>query len=486
MLVPLASCGADPAVEDTTAADTTAAVTPETTVPESVETQPAEDADFLELKKQLPEANFDGAEYLMLEDTNSQWWILSLYSESMSGEIINDTVFERNKFVEELYNVSIAYKESNQVGDDIKAAVMSGTDAYDVVWERLSSLTVPAQSGHLLNLFEFKGFDFEAEWWDTDSVDALTLNDKLFFACNDINTHAMESCSAIFFSKTLVENNNLDNPYTLVREKKWTLDKMDEMITAVIGDTNGNGTRDEGDTFGMVTGVGQYLSLINGAGERLILRERTDNGDTFTLNIGTESFIDLTMKVCKIMNDKNRTVLVGDDPWGNSAFTKDQSLFYVMQLGSVSGPRANMETDFGILPFPMRDESQGYYTTSVEHTVQAMSVPAIAKELEMIEKVTEAMARYSDLRLIDAYYDTTLKGKIARDKDTSEMLDILTGNRTFDFSRIYDAVWHVYSEFYPFIQVNGGKKLSSFAASMNRRFEKLVADTLAEYNRIEG
>ncbi len=471
----LTSCGGT-TPETTSQAETTG----QTETDEQTETEPETTA-----LEALPEGNFAGADYHMLGETVSNWWIISLYSDEMNGEIINDTVFERNKFVEKLYNVSISHTETRQAVKDIEAAVQSGTDDYDVVWEQLSSLIPPAQSGHLRNLYSFDGFAFDAAWWDTNSVNAFTINDKLFFACNDINVHTMEGCSAMYFSKTLVNINDLESPYTLVREGKWTLDKMSEMISAVIGDTNGNGTRDKGDTYGLVTGIGQFLSLINGAGDQLVIRESGSDGDTFTLNLATENVIGITEKVCSILNDKERTVIVNDDSWGYDSFYQDESLFYIMQLGSVAGIRDKMETDFGILPFPMKDEAQGYYTTSMESTTQGICIPVSAKETDMIEKVTEALAVYSDQYLIDAYYDTTLKGKIARDEDTTEMLDILTGTRTFDYASVYGA-WNVYNRFYPHIQKSGGSELASFAASIQESFNASVQKTIEAYAKLEG
>ena len=433
----------------------------------------------------LPAGDFGGVDYHMLGDTNSNWWIISLYSEEMTGEIINDTVYERNHYVEDLYNVTISHTETKQAGNDIKASVQSGTDEYDVVWERLNQLITPAQSGQLYNLYDYDGFAFDAPWWDNDSVDALTINGKVFFACSDINVHTMEGCSAMYFSKTLADINGLESPYTLVREGKWTLDKMAEMISVVIGDTNGNGARDQGDSFGLVTGIGQFLSLINGAGDQLVIRESTSDGDTFTLHLADENVIGITEKVCAILNDKDRTVIVNDDAWGYDSFYQDESLFYIMQLGSVIGIRENMETNFGILPFPMKDEAQGYYTTSMEATAQAMCIPISAQETDMIEMVTEALAVYSDQYLIDAYYDTTLKGKIARDEDTTEMLDILTGSRTFDYASVYGA-WNVYNRFYPHVRKSGGSELASFAASIQDSFDSSVAKTIEEYRKLEG
>ncbi len=433
----------------------------------------------------LPTKDFGGTDYHMLGDVNSNWWIISLASEETTGEIINDTVYERNEYVAEKYNVTISHTPTNSLGSDLKNSVESGSDDYDVVWERLNNIITSAQSGHLLDMNQMTDvFNYEAPWWDTDSVRVLAINGRLFYACNDINVHTMEGCSALYFAKNLVANHSLENPYTMVREKTWTLDKMAEMIETVSSDTNGDGQRNKGDTFGMITGIGQYLSLINGGGDQLVVLEHGTDGDMFTLNLATENVISLTEKVCAMLNDKNKSVIVNDDAWGYDSFYEGESLFYIMQLGSVMDIRDKMEYDFGILPFPMKDEAQGYYTTSMEATAQAMGIPSSVKELDMVKYVTEAMAVYSDEYLIDAFYDTTLKGKIARDADTVEMLDILTGTRTFDYSTVY-GTWGVYSKFLDNIRQKGGSDLGSFTASLEKSFKKVSERTIESYAGIQ-
>ena len=52
--------------------------------------------------EELPQADFGGSSFLILEDTNAIWFLSSLYSEELNGEIINDTIYERNAYVEEL------------------------------------------------------------------------------------------------------------------------------------------------------------------------------------------------------------------------------------------------------------------------------------------------------------------------------------------------------------------------------------------------
>jgi len=456
------------------------------------ETQPAADTDPVQTETEtinpldtLPEADYAGAKYKMLGDTSASWWMISLDSEESTGEIVNDTVYERNLFVETRYNVAVTSENTDSAAGTLQKAVAAGSDEYAVMWELLNRTLTPAQSGQLRNLNEITTMDMSGQGWDINSVDALSINGKLFFACNDINIHTIEGCSAMFFSQKQVNDNALDNPYELVRENKWTLDVMWDMMKTVSSDANGNGTRDAGDTFGLTTGVGTYMFMLNGSDGQLVIREEQNGEDTFLMNLASEKVINLTEKISTILTDKQTTVIVNDDAWGNDSFHNDEVLFKIMFIGDLSGMREKMEGDFGVLPLPMMDEQQEFYTCTVESTSHCMSIPVTAADTDRIGVITEALALYSDLHLIDAYYNTTLKGKIARDEDTTEMLDILVNNRTFEYSILYQT-WGVWPAYLPHVQKNGAEGLASLAESIQKKSDTAVAATINEYAKLEG
>ncbi|NLZ36883.1 MAG: hypothetical protein GX897_05330 [Clostridiales bacterium] len=465
------ACGEKPADTAETAAQTTA----ETTAGEEISPLDA-----------LPPNDFGGYEFRILGDVNSNWWIISLDAEDLDGEIINDTVYERNRFVESKYNVVISSQETTNAMPQVEKSVNAGSADYDMVWERINAMVKTAQNGYFRQLNAIDSISFDPRFWDPNSAEAFNINGRLFFVCCDINVHCIEGCSAMYFSKTLIDNLGLENPYELVRAEKWTLAKMGEMMRAAAADTNGDGVRNEGDTFGLVTGIGQYLSLVSGTGEQLVHKETGSDGkDSFRLNLDSEKMIEVTGIVCDLLNDKNLSVIVNDDNWGYNSFFSDHSLFYIMQLGSIIMMRENMETDFGVLPFPMYDENQGYYTNGMEATAQAMCIPASVREAELVGAVSEAMAVYSDAYLTDAYYDTTLKGKIARDEDTVEMLDILTANRVFDYSTCYSN-WDIYTKYRTSIQRKGASELVSLQAKLIDSFNKNAEATIEAYSNIGG
>ena len=90
-----------------------------------------------------------------------------------------------------------------------------------------------------------------------------------------------------------------------------------------------------------------------------------------------------------------------------------------------------MESDFGIVPYPMWDESQGEYYSRVEAGTKTWGVLYIQDPV-LTGTVIEAMARDSHEHLIHTYYDITLQLKLTRDDKSIEMLDLIRSTMTYD------------------------------------------------------
>ena len=87
-----------------------------------------------------------------------------------------------------------------------------------------------------------------------------------------------------------------------------------------------------------------------------------------------------------------------------SMFAADQVLFYNRYLNIVKKYR-NMETDFGILPFPLYEETQQeYYTTVHAYGNSFICVPIVLEDVEMTGIVLEDMSFASMYIITPAYY----------------------------------------------------------------------------------
>lgn len=77
-------------------------------------------------------------------------------------------------------------------------------------------------------------------WWDQRANEDLTVGGKLYFTTGDISILDNMCTMVLFFNKQLIEDNSLDDPYELVKNGTWTLDKLFAMSEKVANDLDGD------------------------------------------------------------------------------------------------------------------------------------------------------------------------------------------------------------------------------------------------------
>ena len=91
----------------------------------------------------------------------------------------------------------------------------------------------------------------------------------------------------------------------------------------------------------------------------------------------------------------------------------------------------DMKDDYGIIPSPKLSESQKDYISYAEVVEPALCIPiTTTSSEEMLSAVAEALNYYGYTTITPAVYETSLKGRFARDEDSKKMLDIISENRT--------------------------------------------------------
>ncbi|MCL2157971.1 MAG: extracellular solute-binding protein [Oscillospiraceae bacterium] len=361
--------------------------------------------------------------------------------EELTGEALNDATYNRNKAMEDKYNCVIAEINVAGQGDAnnmLNKAVKAGDPAYDVMLCRMQSYQNLGASGTIIDLNELEYIDFESPWWDQNSVKDLSILNRRFMVCGDITISDNGATGVFVFNKKLLAENELDDPYKLVKEGTWTLEKFFSMTKEISRDLDGDGTMDENDRYGFFYQRDTVLSFLNGSGERV---GKKDENDIPYITLGSESAISNIMYTFENLYDKNACFnvmhLTGDFNLGMDAmFQNDQALFMWIRMVNIV-PLRSMPTDFGVLPIPKKDAAQNYYSCDVNSwTGLGITVPATVSDMEEMGIFLEAYAAESRKRVNPAYYDVLLSGKVARDDESLEMLDIIFGNRTYDIGAI--------------------------------------------------
>ena len=446
MLVPtLASCSNNtPAESKETTAQQETAQTAESTDASADETT-AEDE---RIKPNIPEsADFGGDTITFLHWYNTAWTETvrqsrDIYAEGITGEAINDAVYNRNVKIEDAYKVKIALQleQSTDIASMVGQQVTAGDSTYDVVYQLLSAAPALIQKSYFHNLFNVPNIDLEKPWWDQNSISSLSTMGILPLVSTSINVNDKDATAALAFNKTIASNNQLEDLYTLVREGKWTYDKLTEMAEATYNDSNGDGTMTPDDVYGFLGGRDVIDSLYHGSGSQFITKNENDE---FVFTFGTERDVDVISKGIDIVNSvwyfNHHAWKDQSDILYRQIFETGHGLFFWMRLDDVTNMRAG-DADFGIIPIPKYEEAQDkYYSLVSQHTTGLMSIPitCAGDELSEVGMVLEALAAESHYTLIPEYIETSLKTKNSRDAESADMLDIILNNRVFDPMNVY-------------------------------------------------
>lgn len=443
------------------------------TVESVVESQPVETRE----PHQVPEQDFGGATFHSYA-IDWQGYCFYFFAEEATGDVMNDAIYDRTLLIEEYLNVDMTstlepdytvqvatVKQQAQAGDDVYQEVLLHC-IYGV--EQLSA------EGYLYPYEELPYIDLSADWWNQEQMDVLRLGDKTYFGISDY----MIPCPyVIFVNRNMVEDRGLDDPYTLVYDKKWTIDKCFSMITEVAGDADGDGQLTENDNWGIsAEEISKYVSFVTGCGQ-------------FMTEMGSDGHIQLAMNTEKMVSIVEKLYAVVSTPGGvympvsaNDSdmfdFDSGRMLFYMDAVSDVVKFR-DYESLIGILPYPMYDEEQEDYISLDWGGLQC--VMGQIQDPQMVGAVLELQAYYSKETVIPAYYDVLLDGKIARDEDTVKMLDIVfdtiayeVGGNYFGFSSGFDNLFFTVGR----MVVND--KSADFA-SFYAKNEKSAQNTIEKY-----
>lgn len=361
------------------------------------------------------------------------------------GDTLDNAVTQRNQVIEEKYNVKIKVYKSDLTGSDpilsnIRSAIESGLNTYDAVMPAIPGLTVLALEGGLYDLTQFDYINLDAPWYDKDANETFSIGNKLFFTTGDI-TILNKVCSiSMLFNKQLIETYGLDNPYDLVKEHKWTYDKVIQMAKAVTKDTDGEAGMSTKDTWGMLAAHMDALNFYGAAGQKLCLK---DSDDFPYLAFGDETTFTIAQKIINDMIEAGTWVVYAqdfEDPiWVTSldAFKEGRILFRPSGFSATTKLRL-AGTDFGIVPMPLWNENQDeYYTYCGTGEVAGVAIPACAADPEFSAYMIEAISCESKNYITPAYVEINLKGKDVQDDESLEMLNIIFANITYDTGEIY-------------------------------------------------
>ena len=454
------------------------------TVESSTETETVDER--ILIPDNLPEMTFEGRSYRLLQNESANSGFKDCaFAEDLTGEGVNDAVYNRNVRIEDRFNVTIEdVSIPGDVMDALAKTVNAGTSDYDTFYNGAVGTGMLVKNNYFINLNNLDYIDFNQPWWNPSTANDLTVNDVCFLAIGDSVMSSIAYTYCVVYDKVAAENHQLEDPYEVVKDGRWTIDYVKKMAEQVAQDLDGNGTWDLNDYYGFaVTNGSPANTFLWSFGLKIYTRQ--PNGE-MKYTFFSERTIDCmnTLVDFYLGNHKgiraNKEVNAENDI---STFINQKTLFARASVDQLT-QLGDYENEYGVIPYPKYDEMQEDYYSMSDGGHSAIGVPNSPLDYDFVGIMIEAICAETYKTVTPAYLDVCLKTRYSSSPEDAEMIDLCVRNCVFDFGYIYDA-WNGVS-FVPQTLVKSNKSdFASYYAKLKKIVEKhynSVFDYFMEYD----
>ncbi len=483
----LASCGEGASSNDTGVSESVAA----TEMTTNVEDETRESLD-------IPNTRYDGKELCFLTRNEGDFGNREIFAEKQTStsDNISNAVFERNDRILQMYGVTISEirTPTSAHNGHLTNEVAAPTGDFKAVISNTSGSASFASNGYLWNLNsdEIEYMDFTKPWWDTNLAEGMSIDGRLYFATGDLLTTDNDATFVIMFNKQIAKEHQIPDLYALVENKQWTMEKFYEYEQLAVYDQNGDGKLafDE-DICGLAyTGDVPYCMLFGGG----VTMCTKDENDLPIYELDVERAQDIA-DMGKLLFSKDLTVHLNNAGTnsglsivevGKQTFGQNHALFFGEVMQCVTRVRG-YDVDFGILPYPMLNESQKSYCSMMHSTASCVSIPKSVdgEDLVMVSSMIEAMAYHAVDTLTEQYYEINLKTKGAKDEQSGPMIDLILSTRVCDLSYYYQWGSNAFGTLANCLLPVANRAISSQSARFKTAIEKSINELLEKMEEFD-
>ena len=421
------------------------------------------------LSDNLPDMDFEGYNFRILMHFENE----GLYAEEEIGEPLNDSVYARNRAVEERFNINISLVEIPGWGTLAEKSILAGEDVCDIL--ALHGIIAYEYIGKNLMVDWISNMTYNnlnAVWWNQNIVNDHTFFGKLYGATGDISYSALHNTFCLYFNKNLFQNLNIEYPYNDVVKGTWTLDKFISIVKEGTADLNGDGAmKPNDDRYGLnINNQWAFpVTVLYIGGDKIIKKD--ENGYP-VLSVFNERTVDIYDKFFSMLNDKIAFL-------ERDLFFKGQALFADEGMKGAVRFRS-MEEEIGIIPMPKYNEQTPKYYSLMEAGTEIITVPITNANFERTSIIVEAMAAEGYKRITPAYYELVLKTKLARDEESAEMLDYIRDGMVVDYGYLNSPLTGQFGLFgtnlYNYKEKSFVSFYEKYAAGVQANIEKFIND----------
>ncbi len=405
----------------------------------------------------------------------------SYIAEEETGDLINDSVFERNALVKEHTGADLNFvcttlsssgSDQSTETANIRTLIQAGDDTYDAyIHVQHTGMPTLIEEGMFVDWNTIPYVNINNPWWYSNVQRDICFGNKIFCMTGDYNLSSFSNSECIIFNKTMCDELGLEYPYQMVFDGTWTHDRFVEYIRAAVKDLNGDGVMDyDNDRYGFAGWQYEQLqALYCGYGGECITK---DDNNLPILNVDNELTYTIVDKMLEIFDGEGAFFEGKTYGLEDNMFKEGRLLFNDSFLSFVPGTRNYEDIDVGFVPYPKLNEEQEEYYSRTANVSGLTYIPVTNTDLEMTGAVLETMAYYSSQVLLPTYFDIILTVKSTRDVESEDMIPIIKNS-----SRFLDQVIGFNGS--NIVTAKNGNTLASLIASNKDAWEEKI-ETLKE------
>lgn len=276
-------------------------------------------------------------------------------------------------------------------------------------------------------------------------------------------------------NKDYAEEIQLEIPYELVREGKWTTDALLSMVEGTSQDLDGNGKITDKDKIAFSTGNQTFYCLQES--QDIPIYRHDENGTPY---------MDLDVDKINTYVEKWRSLIQSEDfisvdMFGESMFKSGNNLFCFGQIGDAYDIYRTVDMRYGFLPTPKFDEYQKDYINCCTDLPWAIPITVTESQADIIGTLCEAISCYNYNNVLPAYFEVAMKSRTADSPDDAEMLQIIADTRTISFSQAFGL------QFYSILGDlgTGNKEVASYLKTTQKAAERNLSKLIYAFEEMK-
>jgi len=439
----------------------------------------------------LPDDLDLGGAAVVIRSRGDSGTMLEIDTEGENGDVLNDAIYQRNQAVEERLNVDIVLSPGEGWASysteitTLRGSISAGDNAWQIIAGWANQLPALSLENCFYDLSDMEYLDLKQPWWNQSAVEGMRLCDKLFFVTGDVAfLTVLGSSFVVYVNDRIASELDLENVPQLVRDDKWTLEKMGQLTAQAMRDLDGNGVMDEKDCWGIVLNKGNNPDAFYTSSDihQIIVTD------------GIPSFVPDVDRLSRLMDQLSPFYFTGesvgcyvseDGDLQIAMFGNGQALMTMREMACARSEYRTMEDNYTIVPYPKLDDTQEEYYSACFNSATIWGIPSDNPDPTTASIVMEALAAESYNKITPTFFETCMQEKFARNEDTIEMLNLIRANGYIDAEYLYMSAFNYSVQMMRDLVGSQKNEVASYIAKREKQYNKAIEKMIEQLENLE-